>query len=68
MDSKNSSTTVNSDKECLRCFIKCTACPALVTHYVMAAVNGSTTMRSGHVFNENVMYAQQWVTVDTANR
>lgn len=45
--------------------MNCTAWP-LVTHYVKVAVKGSTTMRLGHVFSENIIYAQQWVTVDTA--
>lgn len=37
-----------------------------MTHYVIVAVNGSRTMRLGQVFNETVIYARQWVTVDTA--
>lgn len=37
-----------------------------MTHYVIVAVNGSRTMRLGQVFNETVIYARQWVTVDAA--
>lgn len=60
MDSEMSSTTVSCDRDQKRCFISCTAWPALVTHYAIVAVNGGTTMRLGHVFNENVIYVVLW--------